>query len=64
VTSLLTRLGARLDTWGGAAKMARFRTGWAATATPQVCFHRTAKVQYRYLRQAAGRPSSSPATRR
>ena len=40
MTGILTRLGARLDTWGGAAKMARFRTGWAATATPQVRFHR------------------------
>lgn len=54
MTGLLTRLGARLDTWGGAAKMARFRTGWAATATPQVRFHRTAKVQYRYLEAGSG----------
>jgi pimeloyl-ACP methyl ester carboxylesterase len=49
MTSRLTRLGARLDTWGGKAKMARFRTGWPATATPQVKFYRTPKVQYRYL---------------
>lgn len=52
---LLTRLGARLDTRGGAAKMARFRTGWPATATSHVRFHRTAKVQYRYLEAGSGR---------
>jgi pimeloyl-ACP methyl ester carboxylesterase len=54
MTGVLTRLGARLDTWGGAAKMARFRTGWPATATPQVQFHRTPKVQYRYLAAGSG----------
>jgi pimeloyl-ACP methyl ester carboxylesterase len=54
MTGLLTRLGARIDTWGGTAKMARFRTGWPATATPQVKFHRTAKVQYRYLEAGSG----------
>ncbi|MFN9498390.1 MAG: alpha/beta fold hydrolase [Erythrobacteraceae bacterium] len=54
MTGLLTRLGTRLDTWGSATKMARFRTGWAATATPQVRFHRTAKVQYRYLEAGSG----------
>ncbi len=54
MTALLTRVGARIDTWGGAAKMARFRTGWPATATPQVQFHRTAKVQYRYLEAGSG----------
>jgi pimeloyl-ACP methyl ester carboxylesterase len=55
VTGLLTRLGARLDTRGGAAKMARFRTGWPATATPEVKFHQTAMVQYRYLEAGQGR---------
>lgn len=54
MTGILTRLGARLDTWGGAAKMARFRTGWPATVTPQVKFHCTAKVQYRYLEAGSG----------
>jgi pimeloyl-ACP methyl ester carboxylesterase len=54
MTGLLTRLGARLDTRGGKAKMARFRTGWPASATPQVRFHRTAKVQYRYLETGRG----------
>lgn len=55
MTGLLTRLGARIETWGGTAKMARFRAGWPATATPQVKFHRTAKVQYRYLEAGSGR---------
>lgn len=55
MTNFLTRLGARIETWGGTAKMARFRTGWPATATPQVKFHRTAKVQYRYLEAGRGR---------
>lgn len=55
MTGILTRLGARLDTWGGEAKMARFRNGWPAAATPHVQFHRTAKVQYRYLEAGAGR---------
>ena len=54
MTGLLTRLGARLDTRGGAARMARFRKGWPATATPEVRFHRTAKVQYRYLEAGSG----------
>lgn len=54
MTGLITRLGARLDTRGGAKKMARFRKGWPATATPQVRFHRTAKVQYRYLEAGSG----------
>lgn len=50
----LTRLGARLDTWGGAAKMVRFRTGWPAIATAKVKFFRTKKVQYRYLEAGSG----------
>ncbi len=54
MTGPLTRLGARLDTLGGAAKMARFRAGWPATATPQVKFRRTAKVQYRFLGAGSG----------
>lgn len=44
MTSLLARLGGRIDTWNGAAKMARFRSGWPATASPNVSFHRTANV--------------------
>lgn len=55
MTGLLTRLGARIDTSGGTARMARFRNGWPATATPQVKFHGTAKVQYRYLEAGSGR---------
>ena len=55
MTGLLTRLGARIETWGGTARMARFRSGWPAAATPQVKFYRTAKVQYRYLEAGSGR---------
>lgn len=51
---LLARLGAGLDTWNGAARMARFGKGWPATATPAVRFHRTALVQYRYLEVGSG----------
>lgn len=54
MTSLLTRVGARIDTWGGKAKMARFRKGWPATATQRVRSHRTAKVQYRYIEAGSG----------
>lgn len=55
MTGLITRLGARIDTWGGMSKMARFRNGWPAIVTPHVKFHRTAKVQYRYLEAGSGR---------
>jgi pimeloyl-ACP methyl ester carboxylesterase len=51
---LLARLGARLDTWNGAARMARFRSGWPAKATPAVRFHSTPLVQYRYLEAGSG----------
>lgn len=51
---LLTRLGTLLDTWGGEARMRRFRSGWPASASPGVGFHRTAKVQYRYREAGAG----------
>lgn len=51
---LLARLGARIDTWNGAAKMARFRTGWPATASPGVRFYNTDHVQYRHLEAGSG----------
>lgn len=54
MASLLARLGARIDTWNGSAKMARFRTGWPAAASPNVHFHRTTNVQYRYLDAGSG----------
>lgn len=50
----LTRIGTRVDTFGGEARMRRFRNGWPATASPGVGFHRTAKVQYRYREAGAG----------
>ncbi len=54
MASLLARLGARIDTWNGAAKMARFRSGWPAAASADVRFLRTANVQYRYLDAGSG----------
>ena len=50
----LTRIGTRVDTFGGEARMRSFRNGWPATASPGVGFHRTAKVQYRYREAGAG----------
>lgn len=55
MTGVLTRLGARLDTWSGEARMRRFRTGWPASASDNVSFLRTAKVQYRYRVVGEGR---------
>ena len=49
MASFLARLGTRIDTWNGASKMARFRTGWPSKASPNIQFHRTPMVQYRYL---------------
>lgn len=54
MSRFLAHLGARLDTWNGAAKMERFRTGWPARATRNVRFHRTSMVQYRYLDEGNG----------
>jgi pimeloyl-ACP methyl ester carboxylesterase len=54
MTSFLARLGTRIDTWNGASKMERFRKGWPANATPNVRFHRTPMVQYRYLDEGTG----------
>lgn len=54
MTGFLTRLGARLDTLGAARKMARFRDGWPATASPNIKFHRTANAQYRYCDAGSG----------
>lgn len=54
MTSVLTRLGTRIDTWGGAARMTRFRTGWPATASTGVAFFRSPKVQYRYREAGSG----------
>lgn len=51
---MLARLGARIDTWNGAAKMERFLTGWPASASPNVRFHCTPMVQYRYLDEGNG----------
>lgn len=54
MASFLMRLGTRIDTWNGASKMDRFRKGWPANAIPNVRFHRTPMVQYRYLDEGNG----------
>jgi pimeloyl-ACP methyl ester carboxylesterase len=54
MSGFITRLAARLDTLGAASKMARFRNGWPATASPNVKFHRTARAQYRYCDAGIG----------
>jgi pimeloyl-ACP methyl ester carboxylesterase len=54
MANLLSQLGARIDTWNGAAKMRRFRRGWPATATENVRFYKTSMVQYRYLEEGVG----------
>jgi pimeloyl-ACP methyl ester carboxylesterase len=48
MTSLVTRLATAVDTWGGRAKMKRFRTGWPSQTFADVKFYSTAMVQYRY----------------
>lgn len=48
MSTLLTRIGTRLDTWGAQARMRRFREGWPSSASEGVAFYRTPKVQYRY----------------
>jgi pimeloyl-ACP methyl ester carboxylesterase len=55
MTSALATLGTWFDTWNGTAKMKAFRTGWPATASEGVHFHRVGKVQFRYLVAGAGR---------
>jgi pimeloyl-ACP methyl ester carboxylesterase len=54
MTSVLKRLGTRIDTWGGKAKMARFRSGWPAHTRPGIKFYSTESVQYRYLEAGEG----------
>lgn len=50
----LTRLAARLDTWGGARKAKLFRKSWPAASRPDVRFFDTGKVQYRYRERGSG----------
>ncbi len=54
MTGLLTRLGTRIDTWNGRAKMARFSKGWPSQTRMGISFHRTRNVQYRYLEAGEG----------
>jgi pimeloyl-ACP methyl ester carboxylesterase len=54
MAGLLTRLGTRIDTWGGSARMARFRSGWPARTRNHIRFYSTEAVQYRYLEAGEG----------
>ena len=53
--SLWRNLGLALDTWGGRARMQRFRDRPAAE---DVAFHRTGLVQYRYRERSGPTPDS------
>jgi pimeloyl-ACP methyl ester carboxylesterase len=52
---VLQRLGTRLDTWGGQARMKRFREGWPGRTSHDVAFYRTPSVQYRYRVAGSGK---------
>ena len=54
MTGFLTKLGTRIDTWGGRAKMIRFRSGWPAQTRSNIKFFCTESVQYRYLEAGEG----------
>jgi pimeloyl-ACP methyl ester carboxylesterase len=51
---ILDKIAPRIDTWGGAAKIRRFRKGWPSQTSPDVQFHETAMVQYRYRVAGSG----------
>ncbi len=54
MTGVLKRLAARIDTWGGNAKMAEFRSGWPAQSRADIKFYSTEHVQYRYREAGEG----------
>ncbi|MEY4271025.1 MAG: hypothetical protein RLZZ58_2241 [Pseudomonadota bacterium] len=54
MSGLLSRLGIGLDTWGGRAKMGRFRGGWPSRTSADIKFHRADLVQYRYRDVGSG----------
>lgn len=52
--TMLQKIATGIDTWGGAAKVRRFRTGWPAKTSPDIRFHDTGLVQYRYREAGSG----------
>ncbi|MBU6374348.1 MAG: alpha/beta hydrolase [Alphaproteobacteria bacterium] len=54
MTDWITRLGLGVDTAGAGARMRRFREGWPAKASPDVAFHRSPNVQFRYRAAGSG----------
>lgn len=51
---MLTRLAARLDTWGATKRISDFREGWPASSRPDIRFFDTGVTQYRYREQGKG----------
>jgi pimeloyl-ACP methyl ester carboxylesterase len=51
---MLTRLAARLDTWGAPKKLRAFREGWPSRSRPDIRFFDTGVTQYRYREHGAG----------
>ncbi len=51
---MLTRLAARLDTWGAAGRLKEFRTGWPAKSREDIRFFDTGLTQYRYRERGSG----------
>ena len=54
MSGFLSRLATRIDTSGSKARMKEFKTGWPATASKDVKFYRSQKVQYRYRERGTG----------
>ncbi|MEM0930765.1 MAG: alpha/beta hydrolase [Pseudomonadota bacterium] len=54
MTGFLSRLATRIDTGGAKARMRQFREGWPAGTSPEIRFHETAKVQFRYRQRGEG----------
>ncbi len=52
--TVLSNIAHRIDTWGGVAKIRRFKTQWPARTSPDVRFHDTGMVQYRYRDSGSG----------
>lgn len=51
---MLTRLAARLDTWGAPKKMRAFREGWPSRSRADIRFFDTGVTQYRYRERGTG----------
>lgn len=52
--TVLNSIATHIDTWDGAAKIRRFRSSWPAKTSPDIRFHDTGMVQYRYRDSGSG----------